>query len=97
VCPVCRQNRVEGRHRFRITEGGYARQEHISPLGNEGGPYAEFFHRDFFPSFPRSRLAVPEVEMHDGHWSLPDQPGLGVELDARTVEQALAAPITLIE
>jgi len=35
--------------------------------------------------------------MHDGHWSLPDQPGLGVELDARTVEQALAAPITLIE
>ena len=60
-------------------------------------PYAEFFHRDLFPSFLRSRLAVPEVELRDGYWRLPDRPGLGVELDAETAEQALAAPITVIE
>ena len=60
-------------------------------------PYAEFFHQDFFPSFLRSKLAVPEVDLHDGQWSLPDHPGLGVELDPRTVEQALAAPVTVIE
>jgi L-alanine-DL-glutamate epimerase-like enolase superfamily enzyme len=60
-------------------------------------PYAEFFHPDFFPSFLRSKLAVPEVELHDGHWSLPDRPGLGVELDPQTVQQALVAPISTLE
>ena len=60
-------------------------------------PYAEFFHQDFFPSFLRSNLAVPEVELVDGQWSLPDRPGLGVELDPETVEAALAAPVTVIE
>jgi L-alanine-DL-glutamate epimerase-like enolase superfamily enzyme len=60
-------------------------------------PYAEFFHQDFFPSFLRSRLAVPEVELRDGQWPLPDRPGLGVELDSETVQQALAAPIVVIE
>ena len=60
-------------------------------------PYAEFFHQDFFPSFLRSNLAIPEVELIDGQWSLPDRPGLGVELDPKTVEASLAAPITVIE
>lgn len=60
-------------------------------------PYAEFFHQDFFPSFLRPNLAVPEVELKDGYWSLPDKPGLGVELDPKTVKAALAAPITVIE
>jgi L-alanine-DL-glutamate epimerase-like enolase superfamily enzyme len=60
-------------------------------------PYAEFFHQDFFPSFLRSNLAVPEVELIDGQWSLPDRPGLGVDLDPKTVEAALAAPVTVIE
>jgi len=60
-------------------------------------PYAEFCPRDLFPSFLRSNLAVPEVELKDGYWSLPESPGLGVELDPKTVEAALAAPITVIE
>jgi L-rhamnonate dehydratase len=60
-------------------------------------PYAEFFHQDSFPSFLRTNLAVPEVELKDGYWSLPDRPGLGVELDPKTVKAALAAPITVIE
>jgi L-alanine-DL-glutamate epimerase-like enolase superfamily enzyme len=60
-------------------------------------PFAEFFHQDLFPSFLRSKLAMPEVELHDGQWTLPDRPGLGVELDPDTVQRALAAPITVVE
>ena len=59
-------------------------------------PLAEFFHQALFPSFLRSKLAVPEVELHDGYWTLPDKPGLGVELDPSTVQRALSAPITVI-
>jgi L-alanine-DL-glutamate epimerase-like enolase superfamily enzyme len=40
---------------------------------------------------------MPEVELHDGQWTLPDRPGLGVELDPDTVQRALAAPITVVE
>jgi len=60
-------------------------------------PYAEFFHQDFFPSFLRSRLVVPEVELRDGQWALPERPGLGVELDPVIVQQAMAAPATVLE
>jgi len=60
-------------------------------------PYAEFFHPDFFPSFLRSKLAIPEVELHQGQWTLPDRPGLGVDMDSEVVRQALMAPIVVIE
>jgi L-alanine-DL-glutamate epimerase-like enolase superfamily enzyme len=60
-------------------------------------PHTEFFHHNFFPSFLRSKLAVPEVELHNGQWTLPDRPGLGVELNPEIVQQALAVPIVAIE
>jgi len=53
---------------------------HHFPAAAPACPYTEFFHPDFFPSFLRSKQAVPQVE-----------------LDARTVEQTLAAPLTMIE
>jgi L-rhamnonate dehydratase len=60
-------------------------------------PYTEFFHPDFFPSLLRSKLAGPEPELHDGQWSLPDKPGLGVELNENLVKECLARPVTVIE
>jgi L-alanine-DL-glutamate epimerase-like enolase superfamily enzyme len=60
-------------------------------------PYCEYFHPGLFPSFLRPRLAGPEPAMRDGKWSLPDAPGLGIELDDETIRAALAAPITVIE
>ncbi len=59
-------------------------------------PYAELFHQDLFPSFLRSKLAMPETELHDGKWSLPEKPGLGVEIDEQIVKQALVGSSTLI-
>lgn len=59
-------------------------------------PYAELFHQDLFPSFLRSKLAMPETELHDGKWSLPEKPGLGVEIDEQIVKQALVGSSTVI-
>jgi L-alanine-DL-glutamate epimerase-like enolase superfamily enzyme len=60
-------------------------------------PCTEFYHPDFFPSFLRKNLAGPEPALADGVWALPDQPGLGVDLDLRIVEEALFKPVTVIE
>jgi L-alanine-DL-glutamate epimerase-like enolase superfamily enzyme len=60
-------------------------------------PYCEYFHPDLFPSFLRPRLAGPEPVMVDGTWTLPEAPGLGIELNEDTVREALAAPVTVIE
>lgn len=60
-------------------------------------PHTEFFHHDFFPSFLRAKLARPEPEMHDGKWSLPDQPGLGIYLNENVVKQCLVRPPTIVE
>lgn len=60
-------------------------------------PYTEFFAREFFPSYLRSRLAGPEPLLEEGQWPLPEAPGLGVELDAEVVTSCLAAPPTVIE
>jgi L-alanine-DL-glutamate epimerase-like enolase superfamily enzyme len=70
---------------------------HHFPAAAPACPYAEFCHQDFFPSFLRSKQAVPQVGLQGGQWDLPNRPGMGVELDARTVEQTLAAPLTMIE
>jgi len=60
-------------------------------------PYTEYFHPDFFPSFLRSNLAKPEPVLREGQWSLPDEPGLGIELDEGTVQKCLVKPVTVIE
>lgn len=60
-------------------------------------PYTEFFHPDFFPSFLRRKLAGPEPELRNGEWSLPEGPGLGVELDEEIIEQSLACPIAVVK
>ena len=60
-------------------------------------PYTEFFAKEFFPSYLRSRLAGPEPILEEGQWPLPEAPGLGVELDAEVVTCCLAAPPTVIE
>jgi L-alanine-DL-glutamate epimerase-like enolase superfamily enzyme len=60
-------------------------------------PYTEFFHPDFFPSLLRSKLAGPDPELQNGQWSLPDKPGLGVELNESLVKECLARPVTVIE
>ncbi len=60
-------------------------------------PYTELFHQDLFPSHLRSHLAKPEVELKDGKWALPTEPGIGVDLDAATVAQCLYKPITVLE
>ncbi len=60
-------------------------------------PYTELFHQDLFPSHLRSHLAKPEIELKDGKWALPTEPGIGVDLDAATVEQCLYKPITVLE
>jgi L-alanine-DL-glutamate epimerase-like enolase superfamily enzyme len=60
-------------------------------------PHTEFFHHDFFPSFLRAKLAGPEPEMHDGQWTLPDKPGLGIDLNEDVVKQCLVRPPTIVE
>ncbi|MFN0165134.1 MAG: mandelate racemase/muconate lactonizing enzyme family protein [Bryobacteraceae bacterium] len=59
-------------------------------------PYTELFHPALFPSLLRSKLAHPEPELSAGTWSLPEAPGLGVELDEDTVTRCLCAPVTVI-
>lgn len=60
-------------------------------------PYTELFHQDLFPSYLRSQLAKPEIALKDGQWSLPTQPGIGVELDEATVKQCLVKSATVLE
>jgi L-alanine-DL-glutamate epimerase-like enolase superfamily enzyme len=60
-------------------------------------PYTELFHQDLFPSYLRSHLAKPEIELRDGKWSLPTEPGIGIDLDEATVEKCLYRPITVVE
>jgi L-alanine-DL-glutamate epimerase-like enolase superfamily enzyme len=60
-------------------------------------PYSEFFHHDFFPSFLRSKLAGPEPELRDGQWTLPEMPGLGVDLNEEVVKQCLVRPPAVIQ
>lgn len=60
-------------------------------------PYTELFHQDLFPSFLRSHLAKPEIELREGKWSLPTEPGIGVDLDQTTVGQCLYKPPTVVE
>jgi L-alanine-DL-glutamate epimerase-like enolase superfamily enzyme len=59
--------------------------------------HTEFFDHDFFQSFLRSKLAGPEVELHDGQWTLPDKPGLGVDLNDDIVKECLVRPPTIVE
>lgn len=60
-------------------------------------PYAELFHQDLFPSYLRPRLAKPEIELRDGKWALPSEPGMGVDLDMKVVQECLNKPITVVE
>ena len=60
-------------------------------------PCTEFYHPDLFHSPLRQGLAGPEPELKQGLWALPEQPGLGVKLNAAFANQCLAKPITLIE
>jgi L-alanine-DL-glutamate epimerase-like enolase superfamily enzyme len=59
-------------------------------------PYTEFFARDFFPSYLRSNLTGADPDLKEGHWELPEAPGLGVEIDGNVVGRCLARPITVI-
>ncbi|HEX8984184.1 MAG TPA: mandelate racemase/muconate lactonizing enzyme family protein [Bryobacteraceae bacterium] len=61
-----------------------------------GCPYTEFFARGFFPSFLRENLAGPEPELKDGQWSLPEAPGLGVQLNEDVVSRCVVRPPTVI-
>jgi hypothetical protein len=60
-------------------------------------PYTELIHPDFFPSFLRHKLAMPEPELHNGEWSLPERPGLGIELDEEIVKQSLTCPVAVVK
>ncbi len=60
-------------------------------------PFTEFFDKDFFPSYLRTHLARPEPVLSDGRWTLPEAPGLGVDIDAEVVERCLTAPITVVQ
>jgi len=60
-------------------------------------PYTEYFARGFFPSYLRSELAGPEPVLADGRWTLPEEPGLGVELNPEVVERCMAAPVVAVE
>jgi len=60
-------------------------------------PCAEFYHPDLFPSLLRQELAGPEPELKKGLWSLPEQPGLGVELNEAFAQRCLARPIVSVE
>jgi len=59
-------------------------------------PYTELFHQDLFPSFLRSHLARPEIPLRDGQWTLPAEPGIGVEMDEEIVRQCLVKPPTVV-
>ncbi|MBN9658417.1 MAG: mandelate racemase/muconate lactonizing enzyme family protein [Acidobacteria bacterium] len=60
-------------------------------------PFTEFFARDFFPSYLRSHLAGPEPELRDGRWTLPGEPGLGVNLDDAVATDCLTQPPVVVE
>jgi L-alanine-DL-glutamate epimerase-like enolase superfamily enzyme len=60
-------------------------------------PYTELFHQDLFPSYLRSHLAKPEIDLRDGKWSLPTEPGIGIGLDEATVKKCLYKPMTVVE
>lgn len=60
-------------------------------------PFTEFFARGFFPSYLRSHLAGPEPELHDGLWTLPVEPGLGVNLDEAVTVDCLTQPPVVVE
>jgi L-alanine-DL-glutamate epimerase-like enolase superfamily enzyme len=60
-------------------------------------PYTELFHQDLFPSHLRSHLARPEIELKEGQWLLPTEPGIGVDLDEATVKECMYKPVTVIE
>ena len=50
-------------------------------------PVIEYFPPDLFDSPLRRHLVSPEPAVVDGHMSLPDQPGLGVELNEEIVRK----------
>jgi L-alanine-DL-glutamate epimerase-like enolase superfamily enzyme len=60
-------------------------------------PCTELFHQDLFPSYLRSRLAKTEIELREGKWALPSEPGIGVDLDMQIVQECLYKPATVIE
>ncbi len=60
-------------------------------------PYTELFHQDLFPSYLRSHLAKPEIELREGRWALPSEPGMGVDLDMQVVQECLCKPATVID
>jgi L-alanine-DL-glutamate epimerase-like enolase superfamily enzyme len=60
-------------------------------------PYTEFYHPELFPSLLRQELAGPEPPLANGLWGLPDQPGLGVELNEPFAERCLVKPAVTIE
>jgi L-alanine-DL-glutamate epimerase-like enolase superfamily enzyme len=45
----------------------------------------------------RSHLARPEIELKEGQWLLPTEPGIGVDLDEATVKECMYKPVTVIE
>lgn len=60
-------------------------------------PFTEFFARGFFPSYLRAHLAGPEPELVDGRWTLPAEPGLGVNVDESVVADCLTQPPVVVE
>ncbi|MFI5419945.1 MAG: mandelate racemase/muconate lactonizing enzyme family protein [Nitrososphaerales archaeon] len=50
-------------------------------------PYFEFMVRDLAPSELRRYLVKNELQINDGYIDLPEQPGLGVELDRSVMEK----------
>lgn len=50
-------------------------------------PYVEYFHPAFFPSPLRSDVTRPEPKLIDGHFALPEAPGLGIELCHEALSQ----------
>src|SRR5216110_2015716 len=50
-----------------------------------------------FPVISAVEAGGPEVELHDGQWTLPDKPGLGVDLNDDIVKECLVRPPTIVE
>jgi L-alanine-DL-glutamate epimerase-like enolase superfamily enzyme len=50
-------------------------------------PFIEMLTPQLFPSPLRADLVAPEPQLIDGRLALPEAPGLGVELDRRTVQR----------
>ena len=50
-------------------------------------PFVEYVHPAIYPSVLRERLVQPTMQPVDGHFTLPDRPGLGVELDEDIVRK----------